>query len=68
MSLFDEHYEIASKGEATQLREQLADEREKIVKYPFPLRENVCCFFEVPRNLTKSEVERIRNYLLSLST
>ncbi len=39
----------------------------RMVKYPFPLRNNACCFFEVPRDLTENEVKRITNYLLSLS-
>ncbi len=38
-----------------------------MVKYPFPLREDLCCFLEVPRDLTPDEVNRIANYLLSLS-
>ncbi len=41
---------------------------DRMVKYPFPLRENACCFFEVPLDLTPGEVKRIANYLLSLST
>ncbi len=41
---------------------------DRMVKYPFPLRKEICCFLEVPRDLTKQEVNRITNYLLSLST
>ncbi len=40
---------------------------DRMVKYPFPLREGLCCFFDVPRDLTEKEVNRITNYLLSLS-
>jgi len=40
---------------------------DRMVKYPFPLRNDVCCFFEVPRNLTKAEVDRIASYLRSIA-
>jgi hypothetical protein len=36
------------------------------IKYPFPLREDFCCFFELPSDLTKAEAERIIPCLRSI--
>ena len=40
---------------------------DRMVKYPFPLRDGICCFIEVPRDITKEEVQRITAYLLALA-